>query len=120
MSDRIDHAAKARTLIQWVREWQEDEGDTSETHLADALMAQAHATLALVEQQQLANLIELVKVAGREEDVHEEVAEVAYEALNALVTTKIVPNGHMDPFEVTVLRPDVAAALGIKTAGGES
>lgn len=110
MSDRIDHVFEALGLRQLASS---TEHGPSAANLIAA--AHLHATLALVEQQKLANLIALAKVAGREEDVHEEVAEAAYEALNALVHFKVVPNGHMDPNEVTVLRPDVAAALGVKS-----
>lgn len=111
----IDHTLEALGLRQLASST--DHGPSAANLIA---AAQVHATLALAEQQKVANLIALAKLAGREEDVHEEVAEVAYEALNALVRLKVVPNGHMDPNEVTVLRPDIAAALGIKTDWGES
>lgn len=114
MTDHIDHAAKARKRIQWINEWQEREGDTPETHLADALVAQAESTLALVRQQQIANLIALAALAGRE-DVHEELAEAAYRALGHLVTYELT--GPDD--EVLILHPDIAAALGIGAANHE-
>lgn len=59
----IDHAAEARALWDNLHEWQEQEGDTDETRLVQAIEAHAHetaaATLALVEQQRIANLIAL-------------------------------------------------------------
>lgn len=54
-----DHAAEARKHLEWVHEWQSYTGDTPETGLADALVAQAHATLALAEQQRISNLVAL-------------------------------------------------------------
>ena len=55
MSDRIDHADEARKHIGWTRWWQEEQGITPETGVAMALLAQAEATLALIEQQRIAN-----------------------------------------------------------------
>ncbi|MBO3663701.1 hypothetical protein [Microbacterium stercoris] len=55
--EKADHAAQARQHIDWVHEWQSEEGATEATHLATALVAQAEATLALAEQQRIANLI---------------------------------------------------------------
>lgn len=109
MTDRIDHAAEAVALLN-LAVMAQHQGDPR--HLIAA--AQVHATLALVKQQRIANLISLAKLAGRDEDVHEEVAAAAYGALNALVSYQDVPNGHMGPDEVVVLRPEIAAALGIK------
>lgn len=52
MSERIDHAAKARY-------WLPQNGDgITPNHVA---VAQVHATLALVEQQRIANLIALAE-----------------------------------------------------------
>ena len=53
MSERIDHAAEAR---EWI--------DAAAGHpgaVSTAILAQAEATLALVEQQRIANLIALRK-----------------------------------------------------------
>ena len=89
MSERIDHAAEARERI-----------DAAARHpgaVSTAILAQAEATLALVEQQRIANLI-------------------------ALGEFRVGPNG-MPPFRRLVMRPvnaydvepttDVARALGI-------
>ena len=59
MSDITDHAANSRRAIDSVRDWQEREGETDATMLAEVGVAQAEATLALVEQQRIANLIAL-------------------------------------------------------------
>lgn len=64
MSARIDHAAEARKHIEWAHEQQSAEGDTGNVVRDDALLAQAEATLALVEQQRIANLIAWTTGAG--------------------------------------------------------
>lgn len=113
MPNRIDHAAEARG---WLDYSANNNPDVDHRAIHAALLAQAEATLALVEQQRIANLIALAKLAGRDEDVHEEVAAAAYGALNALIRYQDVPNGHAGPDEVAALRPDIAAALGIEAA----
>ncbi len=72
MSARIDHAEKARTELDFVHEWMAEEGQTDATQLASALEAQVHATLALVEQQRIANMqtersVLLAQAAGRDD-----------------------------------------------------
>lgn len=57
MSKRIDHVSKALRSIEGLHDYQAEEGMTGESMLTVALEAQAHATLALVEQQRIANLI---------------------------------------------------------------
>ncbi|MDF2507276.1 MAG: hypothetical protein K0Q52_1135 [Microbacterium sp.] len=59
MSDRIDHAAEARRNIEGLHDYQSEAGMTEASMLTVAIEAQAHATLALVEQQRIANLIAL-------------------------------------------------------------
>ena len=59
MSERIDHAANSRRAIDTVHDWQGREGETDAAMLAEVGIAQAEATLALVEQQKVANLIAL-------------------------------------------------------------
>lgn len=103
MSNRTDHAAEARGLFRWLEEWQGEEGSTDATNIACALMAQAHATAALVEQQRIANLIALgyghASPSG----------DVVGEARRALVERR---PGTTDGRHQ--LRPDAAAALGIE------
>lgn len=64
MPKRIDHAGGAMTHIEYVHEWQGEAGDMEENQLANAFIAQAEATLALVEQQRIANLIALGVIGG--------------------------------------------------------
>ncbi|MAM53395.1 hypothetical protein [Microbacterium sp. UBA3394] len=59
MSGRIDHAAEARQHIEWAHERQSEEGITDRSVTDTALIAQAEATLALAEQQRIANVIAL-------------------------------------------------------------
>lgn len=77
--------------------------------------AVVHALLAIREQQRIGNLVALSLVAGNE-GIHEEVAQAAYGALDVLIATKSIPNGHCDPDEISVLAPEIAAALGVKTS----
>ena len=107
MTNRIDHAAEAVGLLALAAA-----GVRDRRYLIAA--AHLHATLAVAEQARIANLIALAKLAGRDEDAHEEVTAAAYGALNALISYQDVPNGHSGPDEVAVLRPDIAAALGIE------
>lgn len=58
----IDHAAEAQVNIDRATLLAENEEATSITHAA---VAQAHATLALAEQQRIANLIEIANNAAR-------------------------------------------------------
>lgn len=59
MSENIDHAAEAQKRIDWAHEQQGDEGQFDYSVRDNAILAQANATLALVEQQRIANLIAL-------------------------------------------------------------
>ena len=93
MSERIDHAAEAR---EWIDAAARHPGATS-----TAILAQAEATLALVEQQRIANLIALSE-SGRT------TVNGARAALSALYVGAVEDGtAHMQ------LRPDIAAALGI-------
>jgi hypothetical protein len=56
MTDRIDHAAEARTALAKAQMNPADADVITDPWL---LAAQVHATLALVEQHRIANLIEL-------------------------------------------------------------
>lgn len=55
MNDRIK---KAEDALDAVHDWQADEGITEETMITVALEAQTQATLALAEQQRIANLLQ--------------------------------------------------------------
>ena len=102
MSKRIDHAAKASQCIAWAHEWQLEEGSTAATENAYALIAQAEATLALGEQQRIANLIALAE-SGRT------TVNGARAALSGLY------DGAVEDGSANMhIRADVAAALGIE------
>ena len=101
MNDRIDHAAEARKHIDWAHEEQSVEGSWEYSVRDYALIAQAEATLALVEQQQIANLIALANG-----DTH--LSTTAY--LQLAVELGISP---------AEFRPDISAALGIETGAGD-
>ena len=91
MSDRIDHAAEAVALLNLAAAPQH-QGDPR--HLISA--SQVHATLAIVEQQRIANEITLATLTYEIEDAHDAIGQRALMAL-----------------------PDIAAALGIKAVDHE-
>ena len=96
MTDRIDHAAEAVALLNLAAAAQH-QGDP--THLIAA--AQVHATLALVRQQQIANLAALEFRAPTGALLH----EVPNPTPGSLV---------FESPTIWVLRPDIAADLGIE------
>lgn len=53
----LDHEAESQRCLEGVHDWQAEQGITDETMITVTLEAQVHATLALVEQQRIANLI---------------------------------------------------------------
>lgn len=85
MLDRTDHVAKALENLDWADEIM-GEVEVSDALLATVLIAQAEATLALVEQQQIANRLEM----------------------RAQIDTA---ERNREPYALPLLRPDVAAAL---------
>ena len=89
MSERIDHAAEAR---EWIDAAARHPGATS-----TAILAQAEATLALVEQQRIASLVALVAADP------DGLGRSAYSALAVMSSDR----------QRTILDPDIAAALGI-------
>ncbi|QXT62734.1 hypothetical protein [Tessaracoccus palaemonis] len=96
-----DHTAESRRAIDTVRDWQEREGETDATMLAEAGIAQAEATLALVEQARVANLIGL---EARRLDAYDACGPV-FGRNNLLWRDGPTPESDM------ILRPDIAAAL---------
>lgn len=75
MTERIDHAAEARRKMRVTAELLMHEGD--ELHaIGNTLEAQVHATLALVEQQRIANLITVADLWTTPEIVSPIVAEI--------------------------------------------
>lgn len=117
MTDRIDHAAEARRHIDWAHEQQEREGDMGNAPRDAALIAQVHATLALVEQQRIANLIALTALAGNpsiQESDFDEGAELASAGLHALIEYAPTPGTQISgPDEHPVIRADVREGLGL-------
>ena len=102
MTERIDHAAEAR---EWIRdapmEYQQNNGQRAQLCAA---LAQAEATLALVEQQRIQNLIALSQAGDGNG------WQVA-EPLDALFAYRS-PDPE-DGFGGLHVRPEIAAALGI-------
>ena len=102
MTDRIDHAAEARRLMDLTGEgYVEHEGWTETTALMATLDAQTHATLALVEQQRLANLLQASYTLG------------SGEALSALRVN--IGDGDAPKYR---LRPEIAALLDLTPDDG--
>lgn len=67
MADRIDHAAESQKIWDHVGEgFISEEGWTEATAIMGVLDALRHATLALVEQQRIANLIAWTTANGDE------------------------------------------------------
>lgn len=62
MTERIDHAAEAVKHIEWAHNQQAEQGEFDFTVRDNALIAHVHATLALVDQQCIANLVALGEV----------------------------------------------------------
>ena len=96
MTDRIDHAERSRRRMERTLSNYETGEDAGA--IVVALAALNDATLALVEQQRIANLIALAKETFA--------AHEASEALGTFATAT--------PGERIGLRPEIAAALGIK------
>jgi hypothetical protein len=53
----LDHIGKALRNVEGLHDYQSEEGISDESMLTVAIEAQVHATLALAEQQRIANLI---------------------------------------------------------------
>ena len=105
MSKRIDHAAKASQCIAWAHEWQL-EGSTETTH---ALIAQTHATLALVEQQRIANLIALAN-AHHASKSYDDFEVARHATVYALIDYRWHGPDDVRP----IVHPNISAALGIE------
>ncbi len=102
-TERIDHAAEAMRCLDIPSHFIRNDGTSPEGGRMVA-EAQVHATLALVEQQRIANLIALTGLGG-------ELYLASREAAEALTRRAPDPN---NPGDVgRVLRLDIAAALGV-------
>ena len=93
---RIDHAARAERTIRAVMNYGDTPAEAAST--VDMLAALTHATLALVEQQRISNLIAL----NRE-------TFASHQALLTLSNARTV-----EVVEQVGLDPAIAAALGIE------
>ena len=109
MPERIDHYRKANKALDIAQIFAHTAGSTDIGQIMNVLVGQVEATLALVEQQRIANLIAL---ANSKNPILSE--QVASDAATALIEHH--PSEYGGWFELT---PDIAAALGIKQ-GGES
>ena len=94
-------AAEARQHIDWAHDAQASEGHTDRSVTDLALLAVAEATLAVAEQQRIANLLAIYH-AGPEGSSSVEARNAAYRAIHDCTTLDADP-----------LRPEIAAALGI-------
>lgn len=99
-AERIDHAARALVEYDAALEVMESEGITDGTVVASAVLAQVHATLALVEQQRIANLIALTRLS--DDDMRIGAEDALFEPDPTL--------GHGKPWRV---RPGIREALGL-------
>lgn len=114
MAERIDHASEAVTLIRRVSGTRMTDGEAT----VSLMGAQAHATLALVEQQRIANLVSLAGLPGGEPGVSgEALALLSGEGAHSLAEWTPMPGVPDD--EYVRIRPDIAAALGIEVGGDD-
>lgn len=106
MSEWIDHAAIADSRLAAALPWLSSAGRSDLGQVANILAAQAHATLALAEQQRIANIIALAAMdpdsSGRS-PYPDGLSSSAYSALAAMSSDR----------RHTILDPNIAAALGI-------
>lgn len=85
MTERIDHAAKA---MEWLTP-AEGTGLTWTETSGMAAIAQAHATLALVEQQRIANLIALARVESENHTTPTDALDALYTREETSFDTKL-------------------------------
>lgn len=113
MTERTDHVAKAK---EWLAMAKRPELTMQETSSL-AEVAGVHATLALVEQQRIANLIALVALSGNaavQESDFDEGATLSSGGMHGLIEyerTPATPFG--GPDEVPVMRAVIREALGL-------
>lgn len=97
MAERIDHAGEAEAWLRGV-----DIGDSLDADVLAVAKAQVHATLALVEQRRIANVIAL---ASRKWEL----------ARGGDITFSILEQSVSDDGQIQMARldPTIAAALGL-------
>ena len=96
----MTHREEALKHIDWTHDWQQQKGFTEAAGIATALLAQAHATLELAEQQRIANVVALASGARVGQ------AGFEYGAREYLI--------RRDSKGLPVIAPEVAEALGIE------
>lgn len=108
MSERIDHAAEAEDLIgAHMSDWR-----NGAVAVAQAMEAQVHATLALVEQQRIANLIALASLGSG--SFEEALPVLQDEAAAALMEFRPTPGDPINgPDEFPYTRDAIREALGL-------
>jgi len=102
MSARIDHAAEAQKSLDAA--W---DSPKSTHFLAEA---QVSATLALVEQQRIANLVSLMQMQA---EIDENTDLLAHEALHSLISFERKGSQISGPVDVPSIRPEIREALGL-------
>lgn len=117
MTERIDHALEAQKRIDWANAQQEEEGQFEFSVRDNAILAQAEATLALVEQQRIANLIALVALSGNEnvqESSFDEGSTLSSAGMHALIEYVRTPaTPFSDPDDAPEVRAGIREALGL-------
>lgn len=106
MIERIDHYAAAVSMLK-------DAEMTKGMDLIAAIVqgAQVHATLALVEQQRIANLIALAQMPGEDD---ENADYLAGRAMHALIEYKLSEATQFsDADEYPVVQDEIKEALGL-------
>lgn len=113
MDEKIDHAALAAKFLR--AETLTEIGLRDEHAIPLMISAQAHATLALVEQQRIANLIALsMSHPGSANSWDQPVYELVAEAQNALCGWEMGSGSQIGgPDEYPVIRPDIRRGLGL-------
>lgn len=109
----VNHVLESRA---WLASAQHVSTTTGSARV-DIGIAQAHATLALVEQQRVANLIALTALAGNvgiQQGEFDEGAELASQGLHALIQYERTPaTPWSGPDEYPVVRSEIRQALGL-------
>ncbi len=112
---RIDHVTRAENAMQNGIKTR-NAGDMAEA-MFQATLAQAAATVALVEQQRIANLIALVALSGNEnvqESSYDEGSTLSSAGMHALIEYVRTPGTPIsDPDDVPVIRAEIQEALGL-------
>lgn len=118
MSAQVDHVAAAKDWIEnSVKAQASQQPNNEQLAAAYAAVGQVHATLALVEQQRIANLIALAglpKIDGFENEVYDATTEALMKGLVDSQTVAAVPGyGPAGLDQSFFIRPEIQEALGL-------